>query len=269
MGKPLILERHGRKWRLFIDVPAARAYGAKAKAFGRGPGKIPGDLAWVVKLPGGLDFSDNPSVPPYDFPTKDEASSVAHQIGRYKLGFGDTLFAYLDDLDERDAPQLREHVEASRRRRPSPKQMALAIENFNRRIVEHLQDIGAAPPEHPWMGWTVQTSVGPLVIRPVDNFVAMRFEDPARAVALLGDRRIGLADEVNPYSGKWNIHYDVFPEDVDTAIREIDRRLAKVAPSSASCCGCRESLGMREAPFPKLRRLDPEPEVASGRRRAR
>lgn len=83
--------------------------------------------------------------------------------------------------------------------------------------------------EHGWR-YTVPTSVGKLTLtfHAGDFSLYGRFEDPARACALLGGRGF-LSYEVNPYSGKWNHHYDD-AHPIDDAVQHTLKQLKRVIP---------------------------------------
>lgn len=77
---------------VFLNMPAARSYG------GRGPRMkmYPSDaIVPVVKSGTGLDLV--PDGTPAKF-TKKEADSLAHNIGRYMLGFGDFVSSYTEEI---------------------------------------------------------------------------------------------------------------------------------------------------------------------------
>lgn len=76
MAKPLIIEKRGKKWLVFVHGHP------------------------VVKVDGKLNYgSDLPILPPNPFPTKAKAESIAHLILRYKLNMGDMLFAHTEYRD--------------------------------------------------------------------------------------------------------------------------------------------------------------------------
>ena len=50
--------------------------------------------------------------------------------------------------------------------------------------------------------YAVATVAGNLHVTVYDDWIACRFEEPERAKAAMSDTRL------NPYSGKWNHHYD-------------------------------------------------------------
>lgn len=55
--------------------------------------------------------------------------------------------------------------------------------------------------DHPY-AWTFETGAGALYCHPIDDGAFCRFAHPDRAKAIIG------AGSLNPYSGKWNWHYD-------------------------------------------------------------
>ncbi len=79
--------------------------------------------------------------------------------------------------------------------------------------------------------YAVATVAGNLYVTVYDDWIACRFEEPARAKAISDTR-------LNPYSGKWNHHYD--PDEfkdrrttrhcVDYFFIELDRYLPEVKP---------------------------------------
>lgn len=79
--------------------------------------------------------------------------------------------------------------------------------------------------------YAVATVAGNLYVTVYDDWIACRFEEPARAKAISDTR-------LNPYSGKWNHHYD--PDEfkgrrttrhcVDYFFIELDRYLREVKP---------------------------------------
>lgn len=83
MTKPIeILELSTGKYAVRVDETLARAFGAKGRKLPHGNvfRGSDGKLDIGGKAPEGFSLED--------------AKSVAHRIGRYKLGFGDLVFAY-------------------------------------------------------------------------------------------------------------------------------------------------------------------------------
>ena len=80
--------------------------------------------------------------------------------------------------------------------------------------------------------YAVATVAGNLYVTIYDDWIACRFEEPERAKAISDTR-------LNPYSGKWNHHYDdaeIQPTGpttnlfVDYFFMELDRYLPEVPP---------------------------------------
>lgn len=83
--KPIEIRAADGGYTVHVDSNAAKAYGARSKR-----GKVCHGA--VTRLAsGGLDIvaDATPAIV-----SADEAKSLAHLIGRYKLGFGDMVFAY-------------------------------------------------------------------------------------------------------------------------------------------------------------------------------
>jgi len=57
-----------------------------------------------------------------------------------------------------------------------------------------------------YLRFELETQAGKLTISPSGNWLACRFDDPARALTFL--RTWTTSGNLNPYSGKWNFHYD-------------------------------------------------------------
>lgn len=106
--KPIVLQKVGAKWEVYLNMPAALAYGAKGKRMDMYPhdAMVPVVQAGVGKgldlVPGGKPAKS----------TKEKASHLAHHIGRYMLGFGDMVFAYTEERrgEARNAAGLTEGV---------------------------------------------------------------------------------------------------------------------------------------------------------------
>lgn len=91
--KPIIIERTEQGHMVLLrGVEVLRAYGVGVKQAGRY-----GDTV-VIRDPssGGLDLKSRKNAVPVAFFSEDDAMHLAHKIGRYKLGFGDLVFAYVD-----------------------------------------------------------------------------------------------------------------------------------------------------------------------------
>jgi hypothetical protein len=78
-------------------------------------------------------------------------------------------------------------------------------QQFLAKVLQLLQSVGAVETDSTYR-LTLETKAGRLALHPDQNettglgTVFTRFDDPQRAVALLGQ-------SVNPHSGKWNHHY--------------------------------------------------------------
>jgi len=72
---------------------------------------------------------------------------------------------------------------------------------FKAEVTRRLTALGAARTPNGMYDYAVATVAGTLHVTVYDNWIACRFEEPERAKAVSDTRR-------NPYSGKWNHHYD-------------------------------------------------------------
>ena len=106
-----------------------------------------------------------------------------------------------------------------------PKRKPRDIQQFLARVIELLQSLGAVETDSTYR-FTLETKAGRLTLHPDPNdtmgigTVFTRFDDPQRAVALLGQ-------SVNQYSGKWNHHYfDGWT--VETALADFEFQLRRV-----------------------------------------
>jgi hypothetical protein len=72
---------------------------------------------------------------------------------------------------------------------------------FKAEIDRCLVELGAIRDGESMYDYAVATVAGKLYITIYEDWIACRFEEPERAKAT-GDMRL------NPYSGKWNHHYD-------------------------------------------------------------
>jgi hypothetical protein len=86
-------------------------------------------------------------------------------------------------------------------RRPHPKRLAKAQEQFKAAVTTYFESIGARPSD--FYDLELDTPAGLLHLSVYDNWVAGRFNDVKLATALT--KKIGRP--CNPYSGKWNFHY--------------------------------------------------------------
>lgn len=128
MGAPIILEKKGAKWAVFLDVAAA---------YRRAPSRVHKKLAAYPRdgvLPiaktagGGLGLVDGGK--PALF-SKSEAESYAHKIGRYLLDMGDMVYAYTEERrgggeEPRDARRFARKVQLLRSE-GYPQRQAVAI----------------------------------------------------------------------------------------------------------------------------------------------
>ena len=72
---------------------------------------------------------------------------------------------------------------------------------FKAEVERRLLALGATRNQAGTYDYTVATVAGKLYVTVYDNWIACRFEEPERAKAISDTR-------LNPYSGKWNHHYD-------------------------------------------------------------
>ena len=88
----------------------------------------------------------------------------------------------------------------TRRQRNAEAKLKAGVERF-------LFGLGARPPRQPagLYDLELETPVGLLWISVQDGWVATRFDEVARAHRLT---RHWSAHRSNPYSGKWNFHFD-------------------------------------------------------------
>jgi hypothetical protein len=86
-------------------------------------------------------------------------------------------------------------------RRPHPKRLAKAQEEFKAAVTAYLESIGTRSSD--FYDLELDTPAGLLRLTVYENWVATRFDDVKLATALT--KKIGRP--CNPYSGKWNFHY--------------------------------------------------------------
>jgi len=86
-------------------------------------------------------------------------------------------------------------------RRPSPKRLAKAQEQFKVAVMSYLDSIGARPSHS--CGLELDTPAGLLHLCVYDNWVAGRFDDVKLATTLT----MKTGRPCNHCSGKWNFHY--------------------------------------------------------------
>lgn len=68
---------------------------------------------------------------------------------------------------------------------------------FQQKITDLILSVGATPADRSTYKYQLQTSCGMLFIQPYRDWIATRFDEPARV-----PRDI----TINRYSGKWNFH---------------------------------------------------------------
>ena len=90
--------------------------------------------------------------------------------------------------------------------------------NFAAAVTQAIKELGAR--EAGTYGWQLDTRAGLLQLKPYEDWVACRFEDVARA-----NMEIHYG-QLNPYSGKWNWHFDK-PDaaDVEYFKQQVERLL--------------------------------------------
>lgn len=86
-------------------------------------------------------------------------------------------------------------------RRPHPKRLARAQEQFKAAVTTYLDSIGARPGD--FYDLELDTPAGLLRFAVYEDWVATRFDDVAQATAIT--KKIGRP--CNPFTGKWNFHY--------------------------------------------------------------
>lgn len=96
--------------------------------------------------------------------------------------------------------------------------------DFPQACAAMLQSLGAQPAEYSYP-WQLQSVAGVLRLHPYDNWLACRFEDVAAAKALVGH------GQLNPYSGKWNWHFDQ-PNAEDVAF--LRTQLERILPTDTT-----------------------------------
>ncbi len=104
------------------------------------------------------------------------------------------------------------------------KKAALLYASFDVLVRDYLLKHGAqAKSGKPWDEYVIETSVGPLTIHPFEGWIATRFDDAKRAAERLGSA-------VNPYSGKWNFHFDTFRDerDIENALKHFAWHLERI-----------------------------------------
>ncbi|WOB06512.1 hypothetical protein [Piscinibacter gummiphilus] len=101
--------------------------------------------------------------------------------------------------------------------------------HFRRLCIEMLGRLGAKESKLTWYELQLDTRIGPLLLNPLDGWLAARFDDIQRAAALLNPGG-NWTSRLNPHSGKWNFHFDdtVTPE---IAVEFIERNIRQVLPA--------------------------------------
>jgi hypothetical protein len=94
VSKPIILRKRGDSWEVLVDTRAARAFGAKRKSLEGLP--VSGTVPIVRTGEKKIDLVPGPGAHPARF-SKGEAEHVAHMLGRYKFGFGDHVYTYVEE----------------------------------------------------------------------------------------------------------------------------------------------------------------------------
>lgn len=93
-----------------------------------------------------------------------------------------------------------------------PKWKQALYAEMQERFLALMAEIGATHDDGAMYPWSVETSVGTLMLHPCDDWIAGRFLDVARAKPKI--------PSMNPHSGKWNHHafweQDKRPEDACT-----------------------------------------------------
>jgi len=74
-------------------------------------------------------------------------------------------------------------------------------ERFQKAVTDYLTSKGATPSE--FYDLQIETKAGPLRVTAYEDWIATRFDDPARAKSVLGE----AVKWLNPHSGKWNFHF--------------------------------------------------------------
>lgn len=90
MSKPLSIAAVDGGFTLHFDTEIAKRYGMRQAP------KNMAQAGCVRVLPDGTLTLRAVVAPPFVFATHEDAVSTAHTIGRYKMGFGDLVFAYCD-----------------------------------------------------------------------------------------------------------------------------------------------------------------------------
>lgn len=115
--KPVILKQVGSKWEVFIDVAAARHFGARTPRVKKYIEEGLGDAVIPIEKVGPKQVQPVPGGKPHRF-TKSDAKFLAHQIGHYMLGLGDFVYTYVEERrQERPERDVRRGSQARSHRR--------------------------------------------------------------------------------------------------------------------------------------------------------
>lgn len=91
------------------------------------------------------------------------------------------------------------------------KKLLAARAAFKKRVCDFLKTIGAAPNDVAY-DWKLVTPIGDLDISVWDSAIMSRFADVERGTDFT---RKFTAQSCNPYSGKWNWHFDDDPDELN------------------------------------------------------
>lgn len=100
------------------------------------------------------------------------------------------------------------------------KKLMAARAAFKTRVCDFLKSVGADESDGSY-GWKLNTPIGELSISLWDNAIMCRFADVEQATTFT--RRF-TAQSCNPYSGKWNWHFD---DDADTLNGECEAQFVR------------------------------------------
>jgi hypothetical protein len=95
------------------------------------------------------------------------------------------------------------------RRRPDSKRLAKAKERFNAALTDYIISKGAVPGR--FYDYEIDTPAGLLYISVNDTWIATRFDDVEAGKAFTST----IGSRCNPYSGKWNFHFDASAESLE------------------------------------------------------
>lgn len=89
------------------------------------------------------------------------------------------------------------------------KRLLAARAAFKQRVCGFLRTVGASPSDGAY-GWILDTPIGELGVSLWDNAIVCRFAEVDKGTEFT---RVLTAQSCNPYSGKWNWHFE---DDADT-----------------------------------------------------